>query len=263
MAIAQFDDVEMYYEVHGSGQPLVLIAGFGADHLVWSDLLVDYTPHFKVILLDNRGVGRTNTPDYPYTIAHMADDIYKLCQHLNIQEAAFLGSSMGGKILQNLALRYPLLCKKAVITNSYIDIDPHFLALAQTRLTMIKAGADRRALIEMSLRLAFSSKFLSTPNMLETLVELNLNNPYPFTDKGQEYQLAALADTKTTPSPANISCPCLLLASDEDRITPVATIQHLAATIPHPQYHCFEGSGHLPFIEDKAQFNKVVLPFLL
>ena len=103
----QVNDISMYYETHGQGEPLVLISGFSADHSVWSRVVDALKANYQVIVFDNRGAGQTDVPLGPYSIEQMAADVDGLCQQLGIQRAHFVGSSMGGFILQTLDFRYP------------------------------------------------------------------------------------------------------------------------------------------------------------
>ena len=103
------NDIEMYYEVHGEGIPLVMINGYSGnidnwDHLV--PIVGTLSKHFKVITLDNRGTGRSSKPEGPYSIKTMADDVALLLDLLEIEKTHVLGASMGGMIAQELALRH-------------------------------------------------------------------------------------------------------------------------------------------------------------
>ena len=109
MPKAKINDVEMYYEVHGEGIPLAMISGYSGniddwDHLV--PVVGTLSKHFKVITLDNRGTGRSSKPEGPYSIKTMADDVAVLLDYLEIEKTHVLGSSMGGMIAQELALRH-------------------------------------------------------------------------------------------------------------------------------------------------------------
>lgn len=99
MPTAKLNDITMYYEVQGEGTPLIFIGGFSADHLVWAEQALAFMSDFQVITLDNRGAGQTTIPDGAYTVEQMADDVVSLCQHLDIEQAYFVGHSMGGCIL--------------------------------------------------------------------------------------------------------------------------------------------------------------------
>src|SRR5919197_4467347 len=96
--------IELYYTEAGSGEPLVLVMGFGGDHLAWGFQLAAFSAHYRVVVFDNRGSGRSSAPDIPYTTPMMADDTVALLDHLGIDRAHVLGVSLGGMIAQQIAL---------------------------------------------------------------------------------------------------------------------------------------------------------------
>ena len=109
MSIAKVDTVELYYEQHGSGAPLLLIMGLAADSMAWLFQVPEFSKHYRTIVFDNRGVGRSSKPAGPYTISQMADDTAGLLDVLGIARTHVVGVSMGGMIAQELALRHPRL----------------------------------------------------------------------------------------------------------------------------------------------------------
>jgi len=119
MPIAKVNDINMYYEMHGGGEPLVLIAGLGTDLTVYEPIINELSQKSKVLAFDNRGVGRTDKPDAPYAIEMMADDTAALMSGVGIEKAHVLGISMGGRIAMALALQHPDKVKSLVLT-SYV-----------------------------------------------------------------------------------------------------------------------------------------------
>lgn len=89
------NDISMYYEMHGKGEPIVFIAGFSVDHVAWFEVVERFKDKYQVILFDNRGVGQTDVPDGPYSIEQMTDDVAALCSALGVPQAHFVGNSMG------------------------------------------------------------------------------------------------------------------------------------------------------------------------
>jgi pimeloyl-ACP methyl ester carboxylesterase len=98
MPTVKVGDINMYYEIHGQGEPLLLIMGLGSDLTGWMFQTPEFSKRYAVIAFDNRGVGRTDAPDMPYSVRMMADDAIGLMDVLGIDKAHILGLSMGGFI---------------------------------------------------------------------------------------------------------------------------------------------------------------------
>jgi len=107
MPKAKVQGIDLYYEVHGAGYPLVLIRGFGSNLDHWYCQTPAFSSRYRVVTFDNRGIGRSEKPDVPYTISMMAGDTAGLMDAIGVSKAHILGISMGGMIAQEIALRYP------------------------------------------------------------------------------------------------------------------------------------------------------------
>src|SRR4029077_21119 len=123
MSTARVGDIEMYYEEHGSGDPLLLVMGLAADSTAWMFQLPDFARHYRTIVFDNRGVGRSSKPAGPYTIHQMADDAAGLLDALDVRRAHVVGVSMGGMIAQELALRHPARVRGLVLGCTFPEPD--------------------------------------------------------------------------------------------------------------------------------------------
>jgi 3-oxoadipate enol-lactonase len=108
----------MYYEAGGQGQPLVLIPGLRSDVSEYEPIIALLSKKSRLVALDNRGAGRTDKPDMPYSIGMMADDTVNLINALGIRQAHFLGVSMVGKIAADIALRYPESVKRLILVST-------------------------------------------------------------------------------------------------------------------------------------------------
>lgn len=261
MPIIKVRDITMYYEIHGQGEPLVLISGFSVDHTVWLEVVERLQAFYQVIIFDNRGAGQSDIPVGPYSIEAMSEDVVELCAQLDIKHAHFIGSSMGGFILQKLALSYPELVKSAIICNSSMTIHTCFHYFVNAQLELIKANAPREALIKASCCWAFSYRFLSLPGVFDALIQWGMNDPYPFTITGYEGQHAALDKFDSRDWAQKISVPTLVVGGDQDLIFLESSIKALAQKIPNSRYYCFSECGHVPFMEYPDEFAKVVRDF--
>lgn len=261
MSKAIINNFNMHYEIHGEGEPLVLIAGFGGDSSTWAGVRDLFAKQYQVIVFDNRGTGQSDVPDGPYSIDQLAHDVVALCEHLKISKAHFVGNSMGGHIVQTLAHQYPQFVHSAVICNSVMTPDVPFRFFAQGKLELLKARAPLDAMVKISCSWGFSAQFLSQAGRMESLIDLALKNPYPFSLKAYEAQLAALKVFDSSQWAHTISVPTLVLGADQDIIFREALVKALADAIPGAEYHCFQNCGHIPYLEYPEEFVTVVSGF--
>lgn len=111
---AQLSDVEMYYEMAGNGEPLLLIHGLDSDSRMWDRQFRSFSQFFRVIRFDCRGFGRTPMPAGKFQIL---DDIHDLMSEIGIESAHILGYSYGGTIAPTFALKYPGKVKSLILAS--------------------------------------------------------------------------------------------------------------------------------------------------
>ena len=128
------------YEISGIGFPVIFIYGFGSKKEIWKPQVIDFSQMFKTITLDLRGTGKTDRPNYPYTMGMFADDIKGLMDYLQIESAHLIGRSLGGMIAQNFVLKYPQYVKKLVLiaTNAKFDDEVAVDLIIENRIKNIE-----------------------------------------------------------------------------------------------------------------------------
>ena len=119
MPIAKVNGININYMVAGQGEPLVMIAGFSADQSLWKSQLPAFKKQFQMVIFDNRGVGKSDKPQGPYSPKMMSEDTIKLMDYLNIKKAHILGHSMGGLIAQEIAINYPERVMKLILASTW------------------------------------------------------------------------------------------------------------------------------------------------
>ena len=254
------NDINLYYEEYGQGEPVVFIAGFTADHNAWNNIRDEYAKQYRVIVLDNRGTGQTEAPDYPYTIEMMADDVAGLCKHLHLEPAHFIGNSMGGFIVQQIAYKYPKLVKSLVISNSFLRLENIKLKLVvEGKVTLLEAGMSPIAIDKTDIGWAFSEEYLQRPGVLDLMLKYRLENPFPMTVANYKNQSNALFTFDSSPWAHKITQLCLVIGTDADLIFPRKQVKKLATTIPNAEFHCItDGVAHVPHLEQPKKFNRLV-----
>ena len=148
-ATTVIDRIHVHCEVRGSGRPLLLILGLGADVSEHTALIDALATHSQVIAFDNRGSGRSDKPDAPYTIELMAADALGVLDLLGVGHADILGMSLGGRIALELALRHPDRVDKLILLSTSARTIPSWppslklASLASNSSTASGAGFSR------------------------------------------------------------------------------------------------------------------------
>jgi len=274
MPIAHVNEVDLYFEEEGSGEPLLLIMGLAADSLAWVFQRPAFAQRYRAIVFDNRGVGRSSKPPGPYTTAQMARDTKGLLDVLGISRAHVLGVSMGGMIAQELALQFPEAVRSLVLACTYAAPDAGVLATRDALVTQLGGRVAPDGTIEVDLSrldplqffqtlmpLVFNPDFLARE--LPRLMELFASSlQYGFSPQGILGQVAAVLTHNTEDRLAQIRVPTLVLTGDADRLVPPAYSERLAALIPGAKLVKIPGGSHAFNLEQPEAFNRAVLEFL-
>lgn len=153
----------MYYEWHGEGDPLVLIAGYACDVSLWKAILPTLAKRFRVLIFDNRGVGRSDAPEAPYSIETMGDDVLKLTEALGLKQYALLGHSMGGCIAQYVARKAPEHIRKLILSNTSATFANGISMIFRFFYDLRVLDVPKELLLKGIMPWLYSEGFLSNP----------------------------------------------------------------------------------------------------
>jgi pimeloyl-ACP methyl ester carboxylesterase len=264
MPKVEVDGIRINYELHGSGEPVVLIGGLGADTSLWFCQAPELSKHFQLIAFDNRGAGESDKPDEPYSIPMFAADTAGLMRALGIDRAHILGASLGGLIAQEFALTYPsMLDRLVLVCTSFAgrqSVRPSLLTVLSIVMAVRRSGnpeADTRR----SFAVFTSKKWRQAhPDVIDRFVEWRVAHPQP--PYAFKRQRDALRGFTTADRVAGIAAPTLIVHGDSDRVVPVANARLLAERIPNSRLAVLEDSGHACSIDQAETFNRVVIDFL-
>jgi pimeloyl-ACP methyl ester carboxylesterase len=274
MPTATVRDIELYYEEHGSGDPLLCIMGFATDSTGWLMQVPAFAEKHRTIVFDNRGVGRSAKPSGAYTIHEMADDAVGILDHLGIDRADVLGVSMGGMIAQELVLRHPDRVRALVLAATFPEPDAETedqrkIIFHQMGGSITEAGEMRidftafnpLMFFQHLLPLVFNPGFIQTE--LPRLMQMFSGAlQFGFSIEAIMGQMQAIMRHKATDRLADITAPTLVITGDADRLISPANSDVIARSIPGATLVKVPGGSHAFNIEMPELFNRTVLDFL-
>lgn len=257
-----YSKIRIYCEMLGNGEPLLLIEGLGYATWMWYRQLEDLSGQYQAIVFDNRGVGKSDKPDTPYSIEMMAGDAAGLLVALGVRKAHVLGVSMGGLIAQALAIHHPDLVRSLVLACTTHGGPGSVPVPPETAAAMLnKKGLPEKDALREAMKYAFAPDFLDAhPEELEKIIAWRMSEPTP--QYAKQRQMEAVLGVNLVHKLKDIEVPVLILTGDGDRVIPMANSELLHKAIKGSSLEVFPGGGHLFFIEQAPAFNRQVLAFL-
>ncbi len=253
----QLGDTSFFYECQGSGQPLVLVAGYSCDHTFWDSMYDELTKRFTVLMFDNRGIGQSVDVDSALSIESMAHDTMQLVKKLGLKNPILLGQSMGGTIVQTIARDYGDDIHKMIILNSSMRINPRTQLVLASLLTLFSEKVSFDTLLDASMAWFYSADFLADPRNIAAYKELCLHNPYPPTPELLVKQLHALKDFNANTWLNQIAIPALVIASQDDIVCLPAESKQLANTLQNARYVEIKGGHSSPIENPQALLTEI------
>lgn len=254
--------INIYYEVHGCGPPLLLIMGLGSDCRHFSMQLPFFSKYYQVIIFDNRGVGRSDAPDGEYSVPVMAQDTLVLLDKLNIKSAHVVGFSLGGYIAQQIALQFPERVNRLVLANTAMSSYPRSKHIQNSFAAALSQGLQHVHHISLLMPWLFSQSFFLKKEQVDFFVTMASMYSQKQSLKGYLGQVAAANAYDSAAVIDQLKMPMLILAAKEDLITPVSCSEAMKNKLPHAELVVLEGLGHCSYIENPQAFNKAIQDFL-
>ena len=248
MQKAHANGIDIYYEIHGTGEPLALIAGLGYSSWMWHKVIPGLAENFRVIAFDNRGVGQTDKPEGPYTAQMLADDLAGLLHALGIARAAILGHSMGGFIAQAFALTYPALVSKLILSATNFGGPRAIPVTAEALAVLTDMKSDPVERLKRGILISCAPGFGDAkPQVMQEWLQFRIQNPIlPAPYQAQmAIGLALMAeDACFEHKLKNIAAPTLILFGEYDKVVPPANAELLAKQIPNSTIRIMRNAGH-------------------
>lgn len=227
MPVFDANDAEIYYEVDGDGPPLILIAGLASDVASWLPVRAALAAHFRLIMPDNRGAGRTRAKRglEGLTIGAMAGDIVQLTDSMKLEGCAVVGHSMGAAIAVEATLRRPALARKLVLAGAG-EPNPRASAVVSSLAAFHARTNGDADWLRAFFPWLFAPAFLENPAVVEAAVAASLAYPHrPTTEMFVAQVAAARAHVPSGERPA---AEMLVLSGEDDLLFPPAACRAFA-----------------------------------
>jgi pimeloyl-ACP methyl ester carboxylesterase len=258
MPIARVNGINIDYKVEGQGTPVVMISGIVADKSSWKYQVAAFKKNYRVISFDNRGAGKSDKPQGPYSIIMMARDTISLMDYLDIQQAYIIGISMGGFIAQEIGINYPERVSKLVLCSTHAGPVEGFSG-GSSELMQVWNLPIRKLAVRMA--------YLSVDKLINRVILLPLfkyqsRSMDETTAAGLQGQKEAITAFNALDRVKTIKAPTLIVFGTKDRLVLPTSSELIAKEIPRSRLVKIENGSHLINLESGKQFNNEVLNFL-
>jgi 3-oxoadipate enol-lactonase len=249
--------INLHYEVHGTGEPLLFIHGLGSSTRDWEAQVPAFSADYQVITFDLRGHGQSDKPAGPYSMAMFTLDAIGLLKALRVEQAHVVGLSLGGGVAFQLTVDAPGLVRTLTIVNSAPEL---ILRSFKDRVTIWQRLAIVRLMGMRKMGEVLGTRLFVSPEqaaLRRTFVSRwSENDPRAYLAA-----MRAMVGWSVTARLGSIRCPTLVLTADQD-YTPLALKQAYTAQIPGAELVVIPDSRHALPMERPQEFNQALLGFL-
>ena len=256
--IARVRGIDIYYEVKGEGEKwLIFLNGLLADTTSWSQITHRFIQHYKVLLYDCRGQGRSQKPEGIYYLEEHEKDLVALMDFLGIEKASLIGLSSGGAVSLRVACHFPERVEKVVAAGAYGYVDEILWFKLDAWAEAARISSALR--FKVALPLVWGRWFLKENK--ETL-EIFREKAEAFPKEAAWSLIEGAKYQDIMDELESIQAPVLLLVGEEDILTPVRYSVDMGKRLKKAEVELIKKAGHACSIERPEEFSSKVLVFL-
>jgi len=263
MPMVSANNINLYYETTGQGEPLVLIPYLAADQACYAFQVADYAKHFTCISVDLRGAGQSDKPSGPYSTELFADDVAAFMQAIGVEKAHVSGLSLGAAVGMWLAAKHPEKVKSLSLHSSWPKTDTYLKSIVETWRVMAR-GLD--SVPEMVIQGIFPWCFTpdlynDKPDTIKGLSDFVRSRPVQPVEAFMN-ETNAVINHDCLSGLGRIKAPTQITFGRFDMVTSTRFADSLRDGIKGSEVHIFEDCSHAPIYENVPAFNQKTLDFL-
>ncbi|GBD15028.1 AB hydrolase superfamily protein YdjP [bacterium HR25] len=254
MPKATVNGVQLYYEEHGQGFPVLLMEGFAGTTAMWRPQVPALSQRYRLILFDYRGQGQSESPPSPedYSLEIAIEDIHGLLRHLGVEQAVVGGLSLGGYLAIHFYRLHPEMVRALIL----IDTGPGYRS-EERRRQWERECIERAELLEQGGMYAFAHSAFATDDYYTSHAEMLKLDPRGLANVARRVMSTAWGLEVLT----QIQVPALVMCGEHDRPFLGAT-EYMASRIPNARKVILPGACHACNIDAPEEFNRAILDFL-
>jgi len=247
--------LRIHAQVHGEGEPLLLYSGIWGELRLWESLL-PHLPGFQTIAFDPPGIGRSERPRYPLSMWSLAQMGTAVLDEFGVGAAHVLGASFGGAVAQQMAFSHPDRVRRLVLVSTSFGggAMPGNLKAAWH---FIHPGSYHPERLERVAGAMFGGRLRTEPEIVR-----GMHIKRPTDTLAALYRMAGLIGWTSLPWLWAIGQPTLVVAGDDDPVTPLVNHRIIATMMPRARLHTVAGGGHLTLLDSPEQLGPVITRFL-
>jgi len=257
------DGIELYYEEHGQGEPVVLLGGIMMSTASWALHAPVLAQHVRLILLDLRDQGRSGRMNHEYTLDVHVPDVVALLDALGIPAAHLIGLSYGGQVALRVALAHPDRVRTLILANSNHYIPNHLAEIGRAWQVAAELN-DGERFFQLAVPFIYSAEFYAQhldflrqrQVMFKSLLTKEWFAGFQRLCRSAEGAAVSVADLGT------LRLPTLLIGAEDDMITPVRLMEEMHRAVPGCEFITLPRAGHGAFLERAGEFLTAVIGFL-
>ncbi len=263
MPVVQANGIDIYYEVQGAGEPIVLIPYLAADQACYAFQVAEYAKYFTCYTVDLRGAGLSAKPEGTYTTELLADDVAAFMEAAGVGRAHVFGLSLGAATGMWLAARYPAQVRSLSLHSAWTATDPFLRVVVEGWRTFAR-GLD--SVTDMVIQGVFPwcftpELYAARPEYIDSLADFVRSRPMPPVDALVRQSQAVLThDAREVLG--SIQAPTLITFGRHDAVTSTRFAEPLTQAISDSELVVFEDCAHAPIYENVEEFNRRTLEFL-
>jgi pimeloyl-ACP methyl ester carboxylesterase len=250
----QINDINMYYEEYGSGDPLILLHGGTVSSSMWKPFIPFFAQHFRVITPDSRGHGRTNNPKGELNYRLMADDVIDLAKALAITKPFICGYSDGGQVALEIGMHYPKMTQSLVVIAAWYRFSESYLKHIKS------LGFEESGMVNLDQAIKADPDLVA----LWKVEHSHGNDPDYWQDLLKQISTMWWTPLDYTPDDfRKISEPTLILVGDRDGVVPVEEAVEIYRFIPNSELSILPNATHRANAKQAELIMNIVLDFFI